>query len=217
MASLRQQRLAQFREAILAGERQSNAYLFRLLYGLPAEVQIALLCDMTTRFLPIFRANHPGVTPATTWPETVLADPNGYYDEHERAVEDEPEDSFGGDMSFRFALYALLDAVSYAKQGTLPRVTPACCTGLGAAVSAHADNVWHADDPEAVQAFATRDREALAGRTAHHNVASRAVTKREWLLVADWLEARDVGSYPDTEDAEREKWFEWWQDRECQL
>ena len=85
------------------------------------------------------------------------------------------------------------------------------------AVSARGSNVWHADDPEAVRAFEERDWEALAGRRVHHNVASRAVEKREWLIVADWLEAHGAGAYPDTEDPERETWFAWWQDRECNL
>jgi hypothetical protein len=59
--------------------------------------------------------------------------------------------------------------------------------------------------------------DTLAGRTMHDNVASRAVEKREWLLMADWLDAHHAGSGPDTEDAGRETWFQWWKDRECDL
>ncbi len=132
-------------------------------------------------------------------------------------MSDAPEKDAGGDASFWYALYALLDAVSYANQDNLHKVTPACCTALIWAVGARAANVWHADDPEAARAFEIRDREALTGRTVHHNAASQAVKKREWLIVADWLEEHQVGDYPETDDAERETWFEWWQDRECLL
>ena len=217
MSSSRQQRLLEFREAILAGKRdEADSLLFRVLYSLPAELQIGLARDTTARFLPIFHANHPNVT----WPKTVLDDLHAYYSENEQALYDEPENSFGGDMSFNYALYALLRALSHAEKGNLPQVTPACCTALIWAVSARARNVWHADDPAAVRAFEERDREALAGRSMHHNVAALAVKKREWLLVADWLEEHQVGDYPETDEvgaAEREKWFEWWLDRECLL
>lgn len=218
LMSSRRQQPGAFREYILAGNREeARNHLFRALYGVPAEVQIGLARRMTARFLPIFRANHPEDTLEATWPETVLDDLDGYHDEHERTVENEPANSFGGDMSFRFALYALLDAVSYSRQGNLARVTPACCTALLAAVSARAANVWHADDPEGVQAWHDGDYEALAGRGEHDNVASVAVTRREWLIVADWLEEHQVGDYPEADEAEREQWFEWWQERECQL
>lgn len=213
MSSLRQQRLIQFREAIVASDQECTDHLFRILYDLPAVMQIALARDMTARFLPIFLGNHPEVT----WVATLLDDLDGYHDEHEQGMLDEPEDRFGGDMSFDYALGALLRAVSNARQDDLPRVTPACCTALISAVSARASNVWHADDPEAVQMFEARDWEALAGRGMHANVASRAVTKREWLIVADWLEEHDVASYPDGEDAECEKALAWWKDRECLL
>ncbi|WP_428268227.1 hypothetical protein [Haliangium sp.] len=214
MSSPRQQRLRRFRDAILADEREeAHDTLFRVLYGLPADVQIDLARALTARFLPIFRANHPEVT----WPETVLVDLHAYYSEHGQALYDEPEDSFGGDMSFHYALYALLRALSHAEESHLYRVTPACCTALLWAVAARARNVWHADDPEAVQAFELRDREALAGRTMHDNVASRAVTKREWLIVADWLDEHQIGDYPEADEDERERWLAWWQERECLL
>ncbi|WP_428269582.1 hypothetical protein [Haliangium sp.] len=173
-------------------------------------MQIGLARDTTARFLPIFRVNHPDIT----WPDILLSDLDGYYDEHEQGMPDDSDAYAGGDAAFDFALCALLRAKAYAKEGNLPRVTPACCTALIAAVSARATNVWHADDPEAVRAFEVRDAEALAGRTVHDNVASQAVKKREWQMVAEWLERHRVGDYPDTQDAERERWFEWWLERE---
>ncbi|MEM9488635.1 MAG: hypothetical protein AAGC55_05795 [Myxococcota bacterium] len=181
-------------------------------------MQIGLARDMTARFLPIFRANHPERTPEAMWPETVLGDLGGYYEMHGRAVENEPTDSCGGDMSFRFALCALLDAVSYARREELPRVTPACCTALVAAVGARARNVWHADDPEAVDAFNRRDRQALTGRTMHDNTAANAVRIREWLMVAEWLEERVASrEADDSDDGECERWLEWWLEREGNL
>jgi hypothetical protein len=218
MAYPRKQRLAAFREKVLSGSsEEADGHLFRLLFGLPAQVQLELALTTTRRFLPIFRANHPEDSPEVAWPETVLSDLDAYYREHGVEVLDAPEKDAGGDASFWYALYALLDAVSYANQDNVHKVTPACCTALIWAVGARAANVRYADDSEAVRAFESGDREALAGRSMHHNVASQAVKKREWLLVADWLEEHQVGDYPeagDVDEAEREKWFEWWQDRE---
>ncbi|MEM9490715.1 MAG: hypothetical protein AAGC55_16325, partial [Myxococcota bacterium] len=214
MSSSRKKLLAKFRGATLADSREeANACLFQILYGLSAEMQIGLARDMAARFLPVFHANHPEVT----WPTTVLDDLDAYFNEHEQTLPDEPEDSFGGDMSFNYALYALLRALAYSKQGLLPRVTPACCTALLMAVSARAANVWHADDPDGVQAWRDGAWETLAGRGEHNNAASMAVARREWLVVADWLEAHNVDVFPVTDEAEREKWFAWWQDRECLL
>ncbi|WP_428265451.1 hypothetical protein [Haliangium sp.] len=55
------------------------------------------------------------------------------------------------------------------------------------------------------------------GRTPRFNVASQAVAKREWLIVADWLDEHHVGNQPDTEDTEREATLAWWKERECLL
>ncbi|WP_428263548.1 hypothetical protein [Haliangium sp.] len=214
MATSRQQRIVQFREATLSGEREeADHILFRILYGLPADIQIAVARHLTARFLPIFRANHPEVT----WVAPLLDDLDAYHREHEQGMPDEPENRFGGDMSFDVALCALLRAVSFAKQNNLPRVTPSCCTALMSAVSARASNVWHCDDPEAVQAWNHDDSETLRGRNARHNPASQAVTKREWLIVADWLEEHGVGDFPEADEAECEHWLAWWLDRECLL
>lgn len=219
MSTSREQRLVEFREAVLAGRREETSdLLFRILYRLPATMQIELVRYMTSRFLPVFRAHHPEDTYEVAAPAMVLDDLARYYQEHEQGLPDEPENSFGGDPSFRYALYALLRAWTYAQQGDLPRVTPACCTGLIWAIAARANNVWHADDPEAVRAWEENDWETLAGRDVHDNMAAQAVRKREWLIVADWLEAQGVVEFPISEDAaERETWFAWWKDRECNL
>ncbi|WP_428269826.1 hypothetical protein [Haliangium sp.] len=213
MATARRQGLMWFREALEDGRRDdADVALFRLLYGLSAEVQIGLARDMTARFLPIFRANHPDVD----WPVKVLDDLDAHFREHEQGLPEEPPDCSGGDPAFMYALYALLRALSYAKQGELPRVTPACCTALAQATHARARNVWHADDPEAVQAFDDDDWERLHGRSMHDNVAAQAVRKREWLLVADWLEARvaaEALDAPVMDEPACEQWLAWWQER----
>ena len=213
MTSLRQQRLARFRDDIVTGKPDSDDNLFRVLYGLPPEIQIEVARYMTARFLPVYRVHHPSVR----WPEVILLGVDQYFSATGPGLPDEPEASLGGDAAFYNCLYGLSDAWSYAKENNLPRVTPACCTILIWAVAARASNVWYADDPEAVQAWIDNDSEALIGRTTRHNVASQAVRKREWLIVADWLEEYGVGSHPDTEDAEREEVLVWWKDRECLL
>lgn len=213
MSSLREQRLAQFRSDILAGKRDSNNNLFRILYGLSPEIQIELARDMTARFLPIYREHHPDVA----WPGTILDGVEEYFNATGEGLPEEPEETFGGDAELYNCLYGLSDAWSYSKKNDFAKVTSACCTTLIWAVAARAANVWHADDPEAARALQVGDQDTWQGRAPRFNVASRAVVKREWLIVADWLEERDVGSYPDTEDSECEKALARWQDREYLL
>ncbi|WP_428268225.1 hypothetical protein [Haliangium sp.] len=218
MATQRKQRVDAFRAGIQVGDREdADSTLFRVLFGIPAQIQIELALEITRRFLPVFRKNHPEHTAAVAWAESVLGDLGAYYDARGVEVSDPPEKDAGGDASFWYALYALLDAVSYAKQGKLHRVTPACCTALIWAVGARSANIWYADDPDAVQAWNDGHGEPLLGRGEHENLACLAVTKREWLIVADWLEQRQVGDYPEADEDERERWLAWWQERECLL
>ncbi|WP_428263089.1 hypothetical protein [Haliangium sp.] len=104
-----------------------------------------------------------------------------------------------------------------AEQGLL---TAAGCAILINVVNAWAANVWRADEPEVVRAFETDDDEGWQGRTSYFNVASQAVTRREWLIVADWLDEHGVGDFPDTpaeDEPDCERWLAWWQDREYLL
>ncbi|MEM9490747.1 MAG: hypothetical protein AAGC55_16485 [Myxococcota bacterium] len=213
MTAMRQRYLDQFRQGILAGKSSSKDDLFRLLYGLPPWQEIELARHMTARFLPIYRVHHPTVA----WPEMLLGDVDRYFSEDGEGLPDEPQPERSGDTEFYYCLHGLSDAWSYVGRGDLGKVTTACCTVLIWAVGARAANVWYADDPEAAHAFQIGDRETWRGRTPHHNVASRAVTRREWLVAMDWLAERDIGSLPESEDSERETLLAWWKDRECTL
>lgn len=211
--SSRQQRLTAFRQDILAGKQGSDEHLFRVLFGLSPGLQIELARRTIERFSPIYKAHHP----EAIWVQEILKGVDEYFHSHGKGLPEEPETTYGGDPEFRYALHGLSDAWSYAQQDNVAKVTTACCTSLIWAISARASNVWYADDPEAAQAFESGEREACRGRGPRSNVAALAVKKREWLLVADWLEEHQVGDYPEADEAEREKWFEWWLDRECNL
>lgn len=211
--SLRAQRVGELRRGVSIGERASHDLLFRIVYGIPIDVQIGLARYMTARFLPIYLAHHPGIL----WPHKVLTDIDEYFSENGQFLPEAPEDGSGGVARFRFCLYGLLRAVSYALENNSAKVTAACCTTLIWAVNARADNVWYADDPEAASAFEADDWEAYRERTSRFNAASQAVTRREWLIVCDWLDEHEVGTYPDSEHPKCEEVLAWWQDRECLL
>ncbi|WP_428268070.1 hypothetical protein [Haliangium sp.] len=213
----RKERLRELAEASSACDRaRIDASLFRALYGLPADMQLELARVTIARFLPIFLTHYPDVT----WVVPLVEDPEAYYREHEQGMPLWPEMLLCADASFDFALCALLRAWSYVDKNELPRVTPACCTAVIWAIGARATNAWHADEPEVRAAFVRRDRGAFAGLTEDDNAAGRAVKQREWLLVVDWLEAHAADDYPELDEAgraERDRWFEWWMDRECLL
>ncbi len=213
MSPSRQRRLTAFRTDITAGKPRSDEHLFGVLFGLPADLQRELARHMVARFSPIYETHHP----QAAWVQELLAGVDEYFSANGKGLAEEPETTYGGDPEFRYALHGLSDAWSYARDGNLAKVCTACCTSLIWAISARASNVWYADDPEAARGFERGDREACRGRGPRSNVAAVAVAQREWLLVADWLEEHQAGDYPQADDDERGKWFEWWQERECNL
>ncbi|WP_428263091.1 hypothetical protein [Haliangium sp.] len=217
MTSLRRQRIIRFRQDILAGERGSHDTLFRLLYGIPAEAQIELARHMTARYLPLFRSHRSDLR----WVEDVLSDVDAYFSPDGRGFpEPPPDDIVQGDNQFMTAVFGLDHAWRHAHRGEQGQLTAVCCAILRNVVNAWAANVWRADEPHIVEAFEAGDRETARGHGPHVNVASVAVTRREWLIVADWLDEHGVGDFPDTpaeDEPDCERWLAWWQDREYLL
>ena len=214
MGSVRRQQVALFRQDILAGKQASYELLFRVLYGIPADLQIELARTMTARYLPVFRSHRKDLP----WVEQVLAGIAEYFSATDGGLpEPGPDDLVPRDIAFVQCVFLLARAWEHAKANKMGRLTAACGAVLAEAIHARAGNVWRADDPVAVRAFESEDTANWVGQTSSSNAASQAVSRREWLLVADWLDAHDVGSFPDiseTDMADCEQSLTAWKDRE---
>jgi hypothetical protein len=175
-----QQLFRQFEQAVSNHNWADCAdLLFRLLYAMPAATQTNLAILMIRRYLPIFKAKWPDIE----WPEHILNEPQQWLDEFDRSVPDNPDEENPSLSAFVFCFDALVYA--FAQQTDHTRLTSSCGTAIVSAINARVSNVWIADDPEAVQVWMTQ--KYLPSRSALENVASIAVSKREWQVVLEWL------------------------------
>jgi len=169
---------------------QSAELCFKILYGLPANLQIRLCCFMMSRYLPIFESSFRKIK----WPRQILNNVAQWAEVHGRDVPEEPERADAADAAFSFAFDGLL--LAYAYQSHDFTLTSSSVFVIDSAINARETNVWMADDPEAYQMW--EEGEWLPpGHTALENCAAIAVSKREWQLVAKWLQQEEVWNYPD--------------------
>jgi hypothetical protein len=176
--------------------RDRAEWLFRALYGAPADQALEVARFALSRYLPIFRAKHREIA----WPGELLADVGAWVAKHETGLVDDP-DHDSADTSFRHGLHALL--VAWMRRDDDAQRTAAAAVAIRAARSAFQTNVWAADDPEAFTAWATGDL-ANARRTLEDNAAAVAVGEREWLAVVGRLASPAASSGPL--DAALERW-----------
>ncbi|HBB35291.1 MAG TPA: hypothetical protein DDZ80_27805 [Cyanobacteria bacterium UBA8803] len=189
-------------ESIMAG-------YFRLLYGLPTQLQIDLACFMMSRYLPIFEKREPYIR----WPRMLLDNVAQWVQENERCIPNYGIFQYPADSAFRSSFDGLVDAYYYRTDPY--KLTSGCIYAVKFAINARRSNVWAADDPEAVEI----DKSALDNpeiylapeRLPSSNVAAVAVVQREWQEVAKWLINEQVWTYPDTVDLEEmERNLEYW-------
>jgi len=180
---------------------------FRITYGLPAQLQIALACLAGKSYLPIFQHKWPDIT----WPRQLLDDVEQWVRQFDIQRPDEPEDADPADAAFLFSFDALLLASSHPTAPLI--VTSSCACAIMSVINARQSNVWIADDPEAVEMWKTY--QYSPGRSVVENVAAIAVAEREWEKVVSWLEERQVSSIPDETDVDEiEKGLARWQENE---
>lgn len=173
---------------------------FKVLYGLPPDLQIEASCFMMRRYLPIFERKFPRVP----WPRQVLDNPYDWVAAHGREVD---SSYFGmGEGVFESSFDALVAAIYYASRSE--SLTSCCVTALKEAIVARMEKVWMADDPEAIEIWLAHydpneeNRIGLEeflhrfeGRSSVENVAAIAVRIREWNHVVSWLIDRRVSDY----------------------
>lgn len=190
---------------------QSAELCFKILYGLPANLQMRLACFVMSRYLPIFESKWKDIT----WPRQILNNIAQWADVHGRDVPEEPETADAADAAFSFAFDGLL--LAYAHQNHDFTLTSSSVFAIDSAINARETNVWMADDPEAYQMW--EEGEWLPpGHTALENAAAMAVSKREWQLVAKWLQQEEVWNYPDNVDCDQmEEELACWLEREMLL
>lgn len=184
-----------------------TVYCFRILFGLPMELQIRLSCFMMRRYLSIFERRFPHIR----WPAEILNDIEANNFDYE--IPDEPENTDFADSSFVLCFYALTNAHSYRESQAI--ITTSCVCAIEAAIHARMDNVWIADDPKSVERV---KKEEYPVPTVSQNVAAIAVAVREWNEVINWLNREEVRNYQDEADENKmEKILEYWADGEMTL
>lgn len=183
----------------------SDGY-FRLLYKLPTELQIELACFMMYRYLPIFEHREPNIK----WPRRVLEDVTQCF-----SLPRDGQFEYPSDSVFYCSFNGLTDAYRY--RDNPYKVTSSCLYAVKFVINARRNNVWAADDPEAVEIdkreMEKEQREIYLEqeRLPSWNIAAIAVAQREWQEVAKWGNNKQVWMYPDNVNLEEmEKDLEYW-------
>ncbi|HAZ43749.1 MAG TPA: hypothetical protein DDW76_27645 [Cyanobacteria bacterium UBA11369] len=189
---------------------------FRVIYGLPFQLQIGLAVFMVGRYLPLFEKREPYIR----WPRIMLDDVAQWVEENGRCISSSGkfEDPF--DSAFRNSFDGLVAAYYYRYNPFI--LTSACIYTVSSAINARRCNVWAADDPEAVEIWKKRsDNPEIylePERQVSNNLAAVAVTRREWQAVGEWLWQQEVWNYPDEVNIEEmEDYLNYWTSNETIL
>ncbi len=189
---------------------------FRIVYELPAELQLELACFMVVRYLPIFERRYPEYS----WPRRVVKDLSIYdtdeiFEGPHEAGSPGAEEVSQADKTFLHCFNGLGLAYSCFKKN-IPRLTHLCMATIRTAIQAHGENVWQADQPED---SAIVLKQMIVGgfaqpmRKPQENVAYRAVEKREWIEVFEWLARKEVENSPvNSHEHDLQKALDAWDD-----
>ncbi len=172
-------------------------HCFRILYGLPSEVQIGLASFMMRRYLPLLKVSDS----TRIWLNILLDDVGKWVEEFGKSLPSREEDSFKkpGEGGFLIGLSGLVDAY-YCRDDPFT-LTHSVIYAAISSIEARSISIWAADDPEAVEMW--HKKICPRERTDLWNVASIAVSQREWNLMGKWLKQAEVWQYPDLVDIKR--------------
>ncbi|MEA5514771.1 hypothetical protein [Nodularia sp. UHCC 0506] len=179
---------------------------FRVLYGLPTDLQLELTYFMMLRYLTIFERKYPEITV----PRQIISDISKYFETFGRGVDMRTVKSFTAEGLYVTSCHGVL--LAYSHQNDLFTVTSSCTCAIQSVIDARRDNVWEADDPEAWEK--TQKREYVPKeRMPVFNAAGYAVFAREWEEVVKWLREKEIWNYPDEVNLELiERQLEYWID-----
>jgi hypothetical protein len=164
---------------------------FRILYGLPAHIQLGFAQATMERYMPVFRARQPVAARL----EPALMDPSDWVARNGRAIP-ELDATNPADSAFHFCFDAILLGAAFPDDPFT--VTSSSAAAIDHAITAARLNVWMATDPPAVELWALQA--APPERTFLTNVASRAVALQEWGALWAILDSPLVLSEPDPPD-----------------
>ncbi len=188
-------------------EERPKKACFRVVYELPAELQLELTCFMVARYLPIFEQRYP----ECPWPRRIIDDlsitDNYEYEEVEMPDDDGrpgANDVTPADRTFIHCFNGLSFAY-YDLKNNRSVITQLCMATVCSAIEARAKNVWQADQPEE-SAIVLKRMNSYDGAiglpyvTPWENVAYQAVEKRECTELLAWLVRKGVANYPVCSD-----------------
>ncbi|AFZ26180.1 hypothetical protein Cylst_4072 [Cylindrospermum stagnale PCC 7417] len=179
---------------------------FRVLYGLPTDLQLELAYFIMSRYLPIFERKHPEITV----PRQIISDISKYFETFARGVNMDAVKSFTAEVSYERSCHSVL--LAYSHQNDLFTVTSSCTCAIRSVINARRTNVWEADDPEAWEKSQKREY-VPRERIPIFNAAGYAVFAREWEEVVKWLREKEIWNYPDEVNLELiERQLEYWID-----
>ena len=171
----------------VADERPLDSHtelVFRILFGLPSEVEIQLVVDSLSRFLSVFQTRWPHVR----WPSMILKDPVHWVKLHSRDRAELANLDRLADATYSYAFDALLNAVSYASDRGC--VASSCSIALTQLRMAFALELWEGDDPQGVQLW--RENKVVIGRRLLDNDRSRSIARQEWRFLISRLESEEI-------------------------
>lgn len=167
---------------------------FRVLYDLPAELQIELSIFMIKRYLPYFKKKWPDYN----WPIEILDNVEKWVKTNKRGVPDKPEPIEEDDINFISCFDAILLAV-YCKTDQVT-VTQSCVFVIKSVIEAHRCSDL------------ALDRFKFEQKKEATDSIYQLITKREWEALIEWLEDKYISQYPDTNAEEVENVLNEWID-----
>lgn len=169
---------------------QLDERLYRILFGLPFDVQLEAALLPCRRYLPIYEAHHPG----EMLPARVLADPVAWHAAHGEEIPGLLVNRDLADPRFDFALHALLFGCHHPEHSAV--VSSQLCLAVRNAIFARAENAWAADEPDRAQ----QERRSPGGRySLFDSVLYAPILRREWEVILAALEPHVAGQ-PDEVD-----------------
>jgi hypothetical protein len=181
---------------------------FKIIMGLPSELQIELCNSLLNGYLVIFEKRNPKIK----WPRKVLNNPQQWAKKYFQDFPVVSNKLCVPDSIFIFCLDPFM--LAHWHNNNDVAVTSCCACLIYNSICARSYNVWLADDPAA---FNKDGSKLISSRNIglFENDASVAILKREWLKIANWLNKKKIWLYSDNANInELNKIIKKWREKE---